>query len=96
MTKYLTSKAVKASPLYREVRPLYDIFVDIVKNRYYRTDGKNGVYWDEYRPETILQMLHDAFPRHYPQNPRNEKGKIGAPINFSLMNMMVVLGLSKK
>lgn len=59
MRAYLL-KHLHKSPLHKTNKPLYHIFMDILKNRYTKHDDKNNIFFDKLRPEHILSMLHNV------------------------------------
>jgi hypothetical protein len=41
-------------------KELYDIFMDILENRYFNDKDENLVFFNELKPEKILNMLHNC------------------------------------
>nr|QOI90574.1 hypothetical protein HWQ62_00443 [Pyramimonas orientalis virus] len=76
MRKYLTNNII-TSQLYTKNKQLYNIFIDILKNRHRKINNNDKIFFKELKPERILKMLHEADSENFYFDPDKYSGHYG-------------------
>jgi hypothetical protein len=91
--QYLLKNLIN-SELYIKNKGLYDIFIDILENRYYKSEeGSDAIYFDELKPEKILKFLHNADKNTFYFDPDKYVGHKG---EIYLVRLFEYFGLKDK
>jgi len=90
--QYLLKNLIN-SELYSKNKRLYDIFIDILENRYYKSDDKQLIYFNELKPEKILKLLHNADKKTFYFDPDKYVGHKG---EIYLVRLFEYFGLKNK
>jgi hypothetical protein len=91
--QYLLKNLIN-SELYSKNKRLYDIFIDILVNRYYKSEeGSDAIYFDELKPEKILKFLHNADKNTFYFDPDKYVGHKG---EIYLVRLFEYFGLKDK
>lgn len=98
---YLKTNLIN-SKLFIKNKKLYDIFIDILNNKYRNIHDNDNIFFDELKPEKLLKLLHQSNQKLFYFDPDKYSGHWGENYlvklfdYFGLKNKMLFLSRNEK